>query len=160
MCHYRKAVMNKQRANIWKGKQPLPEGCKEMADALPLLPDPAPLRRAAQIEYHWGDTKFTVWAVACSLRVTAWGGEQMTWLHCKAWETAGIKPDVPTGVISVLIPAHYVTAIKPGPTFRLGGRRSSDELGVFPPHHPAPAHALPLSEVERLVEELLTPERN
>ena len=131
-----------------------------MADALPLLPAPVPLRRAAHIEYRWGDTSFEIFATACSLRTTMWGSEQMTWLHCKAMTIAEIEPDQPTGLMNVLIPAHYVTGIKPGPTFRLGRSRKGNDLGVFPPNRPAPAEALPLAEVERLLTGLLAPERN
>jgi hypothetical protein len=157
--------MKKQRAFVWTGGQPCPEGCQEMADALPLLPTPAPLRRAAHIEYQWGKMKFTALATACSVRTTAWGGEQVAWLHCKAMNIAEIKPDEPTGIMTVLIPVYYVTVIKPGPTFRLTGSRKSEDLGVldlgvFPPNYPAPAQALPLSEVERVLEQLLEPERN
>lgn len=152
--------MPKPRANVWKGSQPCPEGCQEMADALPALPDPAPLQWAAQIEYSWGETRFTILATACSLRAAPWGNEPMTWLHCKAMTVREITPNEPTSLITALIPAHYVTGIKPGSTFRFSGSLKSGELGVFPPIHPAPEHALSLEEVERTLTELLTPERN
>lgn len=84
----------------------------------------------------------------------------MTWLHCKAMRAAEIKAEEPTGLMNVLIPAHYVTGIKPGPTFHLTRSRKSDDIGVFPPNQPPPANALALSEVERVITDLLTPARN
>ena len=84
----------------------------------------------------------------------------MTWLHCTAMRTAEIKPDEPTNLMSVLIPAHYVTGVKPGTTFRLSRSRRPDEIGVFPPNQPTPDDALSLPDLERALTELLTPERN
>jgi hypothetical protein len=150
----------KRRANVWTGGQPLPEGCQETADALPAFAAPAPLRRAAHIEYYWGETRFSIWATACSVREAPWGEEPMAWLFCRAMTVQEIVPDEPTGLITALIPAPYVTAIKPGPTFRSRGSLEVGEVGVFPPIHPAPEYVLPLEEVERTLVELLTPERN
>jgi hypothetical protein len=104
--------------------------------------------------------KFDVWATACSVRTTAWDSEQMTWLHCTGMNVVEITPDEPTGLMTVLIPAHYVTAVRPGPTFRRCRSRPSGDLGVFPPNQPAPAASLPLAEVERTLATLLAPERN
>ena len=131
-----------------------------MGDALPFLPAPTPLHHAAMIEYQWGVMKFEIVATACSLRTTAWGDEQVTWLHCIAKQTAKIKPDEPTSFIAALIPVHYVTSIQPGPTFRIARSRRCDDVGVFPPNQLTPADALPLAEVERVITELLAPERN
>jgi len=60
----------------------------------------------------------------------------------------------------VLIPAHFVTSIKTGFSYHIQTRRQSDDLGVFPPNQPTPANALPLSEIERVLLELQTTERN
>jgi hypothetical protein len=153
--------MTGQHVFIWTGGDPRSaEECHHLAEGLPVFPLPAPLRPAAAIEYSWGDMKFDIWAIACSLRTTAWGSEQMTWLHCKAMNAAEITPDQPTALMAVLIPAHYVTGIRPGPAFRLSRSRESGDLGVFPPNQPAPAGSLPLAEVERLLATLLAPERN
>jgi hypothetical protein len=153
--------MKRQHFFIWTGGNPrVSKECQQMVDALPFLPAPLPLRRAALIHYQWGDAKFEIVASACSVRTTPWGNEQMIWLHGKAVQTASIKPDADTGLINVLIPAHYVTGIAPGPTFRLGRSGKSDDIGVFPPNQPAPEEALPLEHVERILAELLTPERN
>lgn len=85
----------------------------------------------------------------------------MTWLHCKASQTAAIASEGPTGLMTVLFPAHYVTAIRPGLAFQIRrSRKSEDDIGVFPPNQPAPEDALPLPEVERVLTELLAPERN
>jgi hypothetical protein len=94
------------------------------------------------------------------VRTTAWGSETMTWLHCKAMNVVEITPDEPTNLMTVLIPEHYVTAIRPGPTFRVSRGGPSEDLGVFPPNQPAPAESLPLAEVERILVSLLAPERN
>jgi hypothetical protein len=154
--------MKRQRVSIWTGGRPDgAKGCREMADALPFVPAPTPLRQAAVIAYQWGETKFEIVATACSVRTTPWGSEQMTWLHCKARQTAHVLFDEPTGLMTVLFPAHYVTGIKPGPTFRIKkSRKSEDDIGLFPPNQPTPADGLPLSEIERAITELLIPERN
>jgi hypothetical protein len=157
----RSLVMKRQRVSVWTGGQPqVSKECQRRAEALPVLQAPTPLLRAALIEYSWGDQKFQILATACSVRTTPWGSEQMTWLHCKAMTTAETKPEESTGLMSVLIPAHYVTDIKPGTTFRVVRSGQSDDLGVFPPNQPTPRNVLPLAEVERVVTELLTPERN
>ena len=153
--------MKRHHFIIWTGGrfQPSKE-CQQMVDALPLLPPAVPLWRAALIHYQWGDAQFEIVATACSLRTTPWGSDEMIWLQCKAMQTAAIKPDPDTGLINVLIPAHYVTGIAPGPTFQIARSGKSDDVGVFPPSQPAPENALPLEEVERVLAELLTPERN
>ena len=155
-------LMKRQQVFLWTGGHPDgAKGCEGLAETLPFLPAPAPLRRAALIVFHWGEATFQIAASACSLRTTAWGNQKMRWLHCKARQLAEVALDKPTNLMTILFPAHYVTAIKPGPTFRIGqSRKSENDIGVFPPNQPAPAHALPLSEVERVITELLTPERN
>jgi len=40
-------------------------------------------------------------------------GEEVTWLHCKAMRTAEIKPDGPTGMMTVLIPVTTSQALDP-----------------------------------------------
>jgi hypothetical protein len=120
------------------------------------------LRRAAQITYQWGPQRFEIQAVACSLRTAPWGDKEVTWLHCKARPTAEVRPDGPTILTTALIPAAYVTDVRPGMTFQLSRFDSTGagDLGVFPPSHPAPVGALSLAEIERALAELLTPERN
>jgi hypothetical protein len=150
-----------QQFYIWTGGQAHAAAeCLPLAEALPWLPDPTPLRRAAHISYQWGDMRFDIWATACSVRTTPWGGALMTWLHCKAMNTVEIRPEEPTRLMTVLIPAAYVTSIRPGPTFRLTQSQLSADLGVFPPNRPDPAASLPLAEVEHILAGLLAPERN
>jgi hypothetical protein len=149
-----------QRVFVWTGGQPADEGQRQLAEALPVLPPPAPLQRAAHIEYRWAATQFAIWATACTVRTTAWGSEQMTWLHCKAMNVAEITPDEPTNLKAVLIPARYVTSIRPGPTFQLSRRQRSGDLGVFPPNQPAPAGSVPLAEIKALLAWLVAAERN
>lgn len=126
------------------------------------LPEPEPLRRAAQISYQWGEQKFVIWSTACSLRTVPWTetGEEVTWLHCKAMPVAEITPDSPTGLMTVLIPAHYVTAIQPGPTFRLKSSGRSPDLGIFPPNQATPPNHLALEEIEEALVDLLDPKLN
>jgi len=146
---------------IWTGGrfQPSKE-CEQKVRALPSLPPPVPLRRAALIHYQWGDAPFEIVATACSVRTTPWESDKMIWLQCKAMQTAAIKPEPDTGLMNVLIPAQYVTGIGPGPTFQIARSGKSDDVGVFPPSQPTPEGALPLEVVERVLGELLTPERN
>lgn len=51
--------------------------------------------------------------------------------------------------MGVLVPAHYVTAARPGPGFTITTRRTGGPIGLFPPCHPAPPHAISLPQVER-----------
>jgi hypothetical protein len=155
------SVPMKQRVILWTGGHPENvRGCERLVQALPELPAPAPLRRAARIVYFWGASRFEIVATACSVRSISWGAESMTWLHCKAMPTAEVKPEETTGMMNVLIPAHYVTAIGAGPTFHISRIRASDDLGVFPPNQQPPTDAVPLEVIERVLAELLTPERN
>jgi hypothetical protein len=151
--------MKRQRVFIWTGGRPIgPRGGRHLADAFPVFPAPAPLRRAALIEYSWGDAKFEIVSSACSVRLALWGDEAVTWLHCKAIQTAEMTPGQPARLMNVLIPVHYVTRIEPGPTFRLMQSGQPDEIGVFPPDQSTPAAALPLAEVERVLADLLLPQ--
>ena len=88
--------------------------------------------------------------------------EPVTWLHCTAMRTAEVNWDGPTRMMNVLIPAHYVTGIKPGPPFQLGRRdfQGSGSVGVFPPIHPPPDGALPLEEIEQTIVRFLDPVLN
>jgi hypothetical protein len=110
--------------------------------------------------YQWGETTFEILAAACSVRTAPWGAEPMAWLHCKAIQTAEIRPEAPTGLMNVLFPVDYVTAIEPGPTFRLARARPPEDIGVFPPNQLSPEDAVPLAEVERVLADLLAAERN
>jgi hypothetical protein len=153
--------MKGQRVLLWTGGQPGgAAGCEGMAEKLPLLPAPTPLRRGALIEYQWGQSHFEIVASACSLRTTPWGSGQMTWLHCKAMRTAEVKADEPTGLMNVLLPAAYVTAVGPGPTFQIARHGRTEDLGVFPPNQPAPVDALSVAEIEQILAELWVSERN
>jgi hypothetical protein len=105
----------RKRICVWTGGQPgYTKAVQARANALPALPSPTPLRRAAQITYEWGPQRFTIFAAACSLRTTRWGNERVTWLHCKAREAVEVRPDQPVGLMTALIPAAYVTSLGPG----------------------------------------------
>jgi hypothetical protein len=154
-------AMKKQRVLVWTGGQNcLPQRQQPMADALPVFPDPVPLRQIALIEYQWGEAKFQIVATACSLRTSTWGDEQVTWLHCRAMQTSAINPDGPTSLMNILIPVRYITRLGPGSKFRLLRSREPDDIGVFPPNQPTPANALALEQIERGIAELMIPERN
>jgi hypothetical protein len=135
-----------------------------MSDFASSLPRPTPLSRAVLIWYQWGEQKFEIICTACSVRTFVWKdtGEPVTWLHCTAMRTAEVNRDGPTRMMNVLIPAHYVTDIKPGPPFQLGRRDSqgSGDVGVFPPIHPPPDGALPLEEIEQTIVRFLDPVLN
>jgi hypothetical protein len=155
--------MKQPRVTVWTGGQPeASEGCFQLAEALPALPPPAPLRRSALVEFSWGAQQFQFLAVACSVRTTPWGGESVAWVHCKGQQTAIMRLDEPTELIDVLIPAHYVTALEPNTTFQILRSRPSDgpAMGVFPPNQPAPAAALPLAQIERVIADLRSPALN
>lgn len=156
--------MKRQRVLVWTGGRPTDLVAEEIGRrtaSLPDFPAPDPLRCGAIIIYQWGETTFEIAATACSVRVTPWGAAPMTWLQCKARQTREITPGEPIGMMMVLVPAHYVTAIQPGPPFHITpNRQPSDDIGVFPPTHPAPANALPLEQVEAALAELLSPELN
>jgi hypothetical protein len=98
------------------------------------------------------------------VRTTAWGDEEVTWLHCRAMNVVDITPDEQTRLMNALIPVHYVTGIRPGPTFRLTRSQprqdQGQDLGVFPPNQVTPLEHLPLEEIDRVLEGLLAPQRN
>lgn len=141
--------MARQRFFIWTGGGPGDPESGPRADALPELPAPDPLPRAAVITYWWGETRFEIVASAGSVRTTPWGAGRMTWLHCKAVQAGEIKPSGPTGQTTVLVPAQYVTAVVPGPPYQITRRGESADIGLFPPIHPTPPKALLPDEIER-----------
>ncbi len=153
--------MGPQRFILWTGGRPddVTEDVRR-ANALPVLPAPAPLQRALAITYRWGETQFEMLASACSIRRTPWGDDEMAWLNCKAMQTALVKPGEPIGLMNVLVPAHYVTALQPGPTFQIAKSHTSGDVGVFPPNKPTPADHLPLDEIEKVIAASLAVERN
>ena len=124
-----------------------------MSDLAESLPPPTPLRQGLLVHYQWGEQKFEIIATAASIRTAFWEevGRDVTWLHCKAIQTAAIKPDGSGSVINALIPVEYVTRAQPGPTFRIARTRSSGDLGIFPPNQPPPAGAVSPAELERLI---------
>jgi hypothetical protein len=154
--------MAEQHIFFWSGGQPppQPEDTKPLVEAVPLMPPPVPLRRAAHIRFQWGETIFDVWATACSVRTAPWGSAEVDWLHCKGMHVPEVKPDEPTNLVTVLIPSDYVIGIGPGPTFRLGRTQPSADWAIFPRNRPTPAARLVLADIERQLAALLAPERN
>jgi hypothetical protein len=133
-----------------------------MSVDLSSLPEPARLRRAAVIHYQWGPQKFEIWCIACSIRALTWieTGELITWLHCKALPKQEIPEEEVAKMMTVLIPAHYVTAVQTGPTFTLRSSGRSRDIGIFPPTQPTPDNHLSVEEIERVIVDLLEPSRN
>ncbi|MCI0458122.1 MAG: hypothetical protein L0Z62_14255 [Gemmataceae bacterium] len=123
--------------------------------------EPTPLRPAAILTFQWGTQTHEVICTACSLRTAAWPdtGEELTWLYCRARPTREIEGES-AGMMPVLIPAHYVTSIRPGPTFQLLRHGKAERVGVFPPIHSTPANRLALSEIEEALAPLLDSGRN
>ncbi|MBX9624467.1 MAG: hypothetical protein K2X82_11720 [Gemmataceae bacterium] len=142
---------------IWTGGGPLdPEDGRRteaLAD-LPDLPDPEPLPRSALITHWWGYSRFEFAVVACSVRTTAWGDGRTTWLDYKGTQVTDAVPDGSATTKRFLVPAQYVTDVRPGPTYTITTRGTGGEIGLYPPNRPAPPHALPLSAVERGLAEL------
>jgi hypothetical protein len=138
-----------QHFKIWTGGGPGAPEDGRWASAIAPLPDPEPLPRAALITHWWGMARFESAVVACSIRTTPWGVGLMTWLHCKGVPVTGDVPDGSVTTMALLIPAHYVTGVRPGPGFTIAARGAAGTIGLFPPSQPAPPHAIPLSEVER-----------
>jgi hypothetical protein len=137
-----------QQFTIWCGGQAGDPEDFGRAAAIAPLPAPTPLPRIAFITHWWGKTRLRFAAAACSVRTTPWGNGSMTWLHFKGREMTD-GPDERTATITVLVPAHHVTAVQPGPEYTLKPGGPGGVIGLFPPRQPAPPHALPLAEVER-----------
>lgn len=153
--------MAEPRVCMWTGGKPRsPRDYPDEVDHLLALPPPAPLRQSARIAYRWGDSTFEVYASACSVRTTAWGIGEVTWLHCQAMTVAEAPVDVPVGMMAILVPADYVIRIEPGLHFRHTKYQRPKDVGVFPPLWPAPADHVSLAEIDRVLVDLLSPELN
>ena len=81
-------------------------------------------------------------------------------MQCKGMNLAGLDLENPVGLITVVIPAHYVTSIKPGPTFRIKRSSRKGDTAIFPANQPTPANRLSLPEIEHAIADLMTVERN
>jgi hypothetical protein len=122
------------------------------------LPEPVPLKRLAIVKYRYGDQDFEVFCWACSVRREAWEdtGEETTWLHLKGRQAfRGQMADKPG--VTLLVPTKYVTSIEAGPSFKQTRKRTSADVGVFPPDRPSPDGAMSHSDIERAIAELQIP---
>ena len=128
-----------------------------MSDPIASLPPPTPLRRGMLFHYHWGEQQFEVVASAASVRTVFWDkvDREVTWLHCTAVPTKEIGSDGSGNMMTVLIPAEYVTRAEDGPTFRITHFRPTTAQFIFPPTHPRPGNAMPLEELQRVIGDLL-----
>ena len=129
-------------------------------DTYDRLPDPVDLTRVAFLEYQWGEQSFELACSACSVRTEIWedSGEPIVWVHCKGSQIFnGQLPDGKATSRKFLIPANYVTSLKPGPVFKVSKRRGSPDIGIFPPTQPVPEGQMLLSEIEKVIAELQIP---
>ena len=119
------------------------------------LPEPVDLMRTAVVKYQWGDQHFEVFCSACSVRTEVWedSGEVITWLHLKGCQAFRGQVVAGRGV-TLLVPTKYITSVEHGPTFRRAKKRTSLDVGVFPPHKPTPDDSMRLSEIEKRIAEL------
>jgi hypothetical protein len=122
------------------------------------LPEPVTLKRFGIVKYRRGDQNFEVFCWACSVRKEVWEdtGEETTWLHLKGCQ-AFTGQIVDKSGVTLLVPTKYVTAIEPGPAFQQTRKRTSADVGVFPPDSPAPDGAMSLSEIRRVIADLQIP---
>lgn len=144
----------RQQFTIWTAGGPWDPEIGRRAAAIDPLPAPEPLPQAALVTHWWGKVRFEFVVVACSIRTTAWADGPMTWLDYKGTQVTGGRIDGPVASRRLLVPAGYVTGIRPGPSFAITARGPGGLIGLYPPNQPAPPHALPLAEIERLLAEL------
>lgn len=116
------------------------------------LPEPEMLPRSVIVEYSWGTSRFEVICTACSIRAVPDSGEMVTWLHCKACPTEKLQSRSKLKMMTIAVPVQYITGIRPGPRFRIGTRTRTEDVGVFPPDHPAPDPHLTLAEIEHAID--------
>jgi hypothetical protein len=124
-------------------------------ESLDSLPEPIDLKTSAIVHFKWGDGDFEFLCHACSCVSEIWegNGQVIDWLHVKAVQRIN-------GVIlgdrtqRHLIPIRYVTSITKGPAFTVSRRRSSPDVGVFPPNQSEPQGILGEAEVRSIVQEL------
>jgi hypothetical protein len=132
----------------------------EEPDLSKTLPAPTPLRRTAVVSFVWGTQRFHIVCVACSLRREPYpdkSGEPIDWLHIHGFHGGRYTKVNPSGSVSTapyLIPAKYVMQITYGGRFKITEARKAEDIGIFPPIHPAPDAALPLNQIRDIVEGL------
>src|SRR5262245_50908460 len=107
--------------------------------------------------FEWGPQKFEAIASACAIRTLPFAqtGEVREWLHCKAVQTAEIKPDGSAGMLTLLIPASYITHVEVGPTFRIAESKPTLDLCIFPPIHPDPPNRISLGQLADMIVKLV-----
>lgn len=127
-----------------------------MAESLDLsatLPAPTPLRRTAIVSFLWGTQSHHIVCVACSVRRAPdpETGQEIDWVHCQGCgrEEVCRTKSVPTTYY--LIPASYVVRITYGGRYTIAERKKSEDLGIFPPIHPAPDAALTVSQIREII---------
>ncbi len=129
----------------------------EKPDLSSTLPPPTPLRRTAVVHFSWGEQRFAFVCSACSLRREPdpeKGGDPIDWLHVYGFQGGHYTKVNPSGTVSTipyLIPAQYVMQITYGGRYKVTEVKKSEDLGIFPPIHPAPEAALPLNQIRDII---------
>jgi hypothetical protein len=150
-----------RRIHVWNGGDPASvKALLPLADALPELPPPRPLRRTLDLAFIVGSVLLRASAIAGELLTTDWGEAPVTWLYVKAAHSQDVRPGEPIEVHALLIPVRYVVDLAIGPTFTPGRAGPGEDLGVFAPTQPTPEGALPLADLEAAPAELHAPGLN
>ena len=116
------------------------------------LPQPTDLKRAAKIRFRWGELEFDSLAYACSVVSVNWKDDEkpIEWVHMKAHQLMNGSITTEKSM-SLLVPIKYVTQIEEGPEFDLVKRRTSDDVGVFPPDKPLPTDSMDATVVRDMI---------
>ena len=131
-----------------------PHSRKDPIDYSSYLREPPNLKRSAIVEYTWRAEQFRLVLSAAEVRDEPWEtGDIVSWLYCKGFQIHSNVSDLSgaKNTMTFLIPAAYVTSIENGPTFRIQKTKKTEDIGVFPPIHPAPPNALSIQVVKQRI---------
>lgn len=115
------------------------------------IPDPDPLTQSVLVDYQWGDTTFEILCTACTVRTLLCldSGCDIEWLHCKAVQRHDVEKGGLLSATTCLIPCQYVTRIRPGPTYNVVEKKTTEDVALFPANQRAPSSAIPIFEIHR-----------
>jgi|SRR6516162_1534382 hypothetical protein len=125
------------------------------------LPRPPRLKRAGIIEFISGREKFGFRCTAATLRKGKCSdGRIIDWLHFEGSQVYPAEQMANAAdPVSCLVPAGYVTSIKPDPDFRIEPGKNSPEIvspGILNPIHADPSGALGVEVVDREINNLMS----
>ena len=121
------------------------------------LPEPIPLRQAAIMEFTSGPQHFTLLCVAAEVRNELWeDGRRVDWLHCKGVQVFNAMPNEsePIKSTTYMVPADYVTRFDTGPPYKISEYKKTEDIGLFPPEHPAPTDKLGVKVLRQRVRQM------